>query len=502
MKKRGELYIVGGLLFTTLLSGIILSSSTASAETYTKSALIRVQAACTLDGVVTTSHIDTIANGTYKSEIGETVLSAVCNDGGGFGIYAIGYTNDTDGNNVMKHDTDDTYNIATGTATSGNTSNWAMKLTAVEDGDNTPTILNGYNNYSAVPSDYTKVASYPNATAENSSVSFLTNYATYISLTQHSGVYTGKVKYVMVHPSNGPAPEKSGTFGKAFSDAGKTKVTVNNQQYYKIQDMTSIICSEVFEGQTIELVDIRDNTVYHVGKLLDGRGWLLDNLALDVVSPTVQANLSSDNTNATQTAIVNYINGGNPDNNVGWATEGVSYYTDSYNLYNQPRINSASKNVVPYDTLSRGGGWKVGIYYNYCAASVSTYCYAFGEGVDTNPTSIIDVDQDICPANWRMPAGGYDGEYQALYSAYQSIDGGDNRFTRFRKALRLSFSGYLNGNSTNSQGNSAYVWSSTFWSNKSMYYLGAGTSSSGYSDISWQIDNNRIGGFAVRCIAK
>ncbi len=197
---------VGSLVGVTVLSAMMLSSSTASANDYQKTALIRVESACTLDGTVSNPHQDTITNGTYKSEIGETVLSAVCNDGSGFGVYAIGYTNDTDGNNVMKHATDDTFNIATGTATSGDTSNWAMKVTAVENGADTPTIENGYSSYKAVPSDYDLVASYPAATSENSNVSFNTHYAAYISLLQHSGVYTGKVKYVLVHPASN-APE-------------------------------------------------------------------------------------------------------------------------------------------------------------------------------------------------------------------------------------------------------------------------------------------------------
>lgn len=160
-----------------------------------------------MDSLVSTQHTATVPAGSYKSGIGSTVVNVACNDDGGFGIYAIGYTGNTDGNNLMVNDNDTTATFSTGKATSGNTSNWAMRLTTVPGDTHAPTILNGYNNYEVVPDDYVKVAEYPSST-EATGATFLTDYAAYISLSQTAGSYTGQVKYVLVHPSNGDAPEK------------------------------------------------------------------------------------------------------------------------------------------------------------------------------------------------------------------------------------------------------------------------------------------------------
>ena len=161
------------------------------------------------------SHTATIENGTYRGDdvngigIGETTLKAYCNDTSGFSIYAIGYTNEEYGNTVLKSTTlGDTYNIITGTNTgpvgTEDTSNWSMKLKAVS-GTYTPTIENGYSNYSNVPTTYTKVATKASGTdmgsnAEGSSIK--STYAAYISKTQPSDTYEGKVKYTLVHPAN------------------------------------------------------------------------------------------------------------------------------------------------------------------------------------------------------------------------------------------------------------------------------------------------------------
>ena len=307
-------------------------------------------------------------------------------------------------------------------------------------------------------------------------------------------------------PSPDPDPDTT-TFDEAYAAAGKAKDSTTGK--YKMQDMTSSICSAVTNEQTTEVVDARDNTIYHVGKMLDGRCWMQDNLALDPTQSSAQANLTPSTTNATQAAITNYLNGGNPDGNAGWATTAVSYETSS-SVYNQPRINVDSKDIIPQGddplaSTAQAEGWKVGVYYNYCAASIGTYCYAGGSGVDTDATSAIDVKNDICPANWRMPTGySYDattrpdgGEYQALYNAYPAISGGDSQYTRFRKAFRLPLSGLFYNGSPGGQGSYAYVWSSTFGVSYSMYNLNAIT-----SDIGPQGYSYRYYGQSVRCVAK
>ena len=171
---------------------------------------ITIPVSCTLSGT-NLLHTDTIQNNQYKTDIGSATIKATCNDTNGLAVYAIGYTNETDGNNKMHSSTlDSSYDIVTGKYVSGTTTNsvWSMKLTPVS-GTYAPTIRNdasyNYTNYEIVPSDYTKVAYRTTATdtgTGSTGANFTTDYAVYASATQPAGTYTGKVKFTVVHPQD------------------------------------------------------------------------------------------------------------------------------------------------------------------------------------------------------------------------------------------------------------------------------------------------------------
>ncbi len=159
-------------------------------------------------------HSAAMHNSEYRSEIGTTTFKVYCNDNSGYSVYAIGYSGDEYGNTEMIHGSDTTYNFATGTATSGSNSNWAMKLLPVS-GTYAPTIQsdsNGsYTGYHVVPTTYTKIATFPSNTDVPGSgtglgSAFQSTYAVWISSTQVAGTYTGKVRYTIVHPANESAP--------------------------------------------------------------------------------------------------------------------------------------------------------------------------------------------------------------------------------------------------------------------------------------------------------
>ena len=206
-----------GLLSLTVLSGALLMSSSVNADndSVVDEVNITVPLSCTMSGSGMTSHNASIANGTYNSNIGETTITAFCNDNSGFAIYAVGYTGNeigsTNSTKLVGTSASNNATIDTGTATgpvSGNdTSNWAMKLQTVSSPTPTYpiTIDNSFSNYSAVPTSYTKVAHRDNGTdigqsAEGSTLT--TTYAAYISKTQAADTYTGQVKYTLVHPAS------------------------------------------------------------------------------------------------------------------------------------------------------------------------------------------------------------------------------------------------------------------------------------------------------------
>ena len=281
------------------------------------------------------------------------------------------------------------------------------------------------------------------------------------------------------------------TFNAAYADANKSQLS----GHYKMQDGTEELCKEIYVGATETLIDTRDNTAYMVGRLKDGKCWMLDNLALDPTNSTTAANMNASNTNATQEAITNLLNGGSTT--TGWSNIAVANVTTNFNDSDsdiQPRINNVRKDtlVTSYGPTSTNGQAKVGIYYNYCAASASTYCYASGSGIDV-PDTLMDAPEDICPANWRMPTGGNTGEYSTLAQKYINTATETNSL---QYNLSTPLSGYYYSSSVDFQGSRGYWWSSTFGNSYSMHSLDVSPTNV-YSSGSYASRGN---GHSVRCL--
>ena len=264
--------------------------------------------------------------------------------------------------------------------------------------------------------------------------------------------------------------------------------------YDCMQEVVASTCTTT----ATDVIDRRDGNVYKIQRLADGKCWMLDNLRLDLVA-TDQATLQG-NTNASSQTLDYLKNEGGRSAGNNYATAGVSYWT-SDNSYSAPLI--AIKNASDTEgtgwnpnttTTSYGSGsGKIGVYYNYCAASAGSYCYGNGA---SQGTSVGDAGEDICPAGWRMPTGGANtvttdgkGEYQALYTAYSS------NATDFRNALSTPLSGYFYSGSAYDQGSLGLFWSSTRSSGGDMCSL--------YVDsfnLIPQNDDYRDLGDSVRCL--
>ncbi len=135
-----------------------------------------------------------------------------------------------------------------------------------------------------------------------------------------------------------------------------------------MQDMDSTVC--VTTGNT-KLKDSRDGKEYNVRKLSDGKCWMMENLSLDLTNSTTLSNVNATNTNADATSINCLKNGGcaSPYASIGVNTTNTSsnsaYILEAYN----------------------------NIYYGSCTASAGSEC----DG------SSSDIEQDICPAGWKIP---------------------------------------------------------------------------------------------------
>ena len=187
-----------GLLSLTMLSGVILSSNTTSADTEVIDQVsLTVPIACTMTGEGT-SHTATLDPGTYsgasgseyENGIGKTTLTAICNDDNGFSI-SMKLTKVTDSTI--------SYN--------------PQNLTISSDTEG------AFDTWHSVPDTYTKVAEYHANTGSSTTdttlgVKLETTYAAYISSSQPADTYVGQVKYTMVHPyTEAPLQPQTATSG-------------------------------------------------------------------------------------------------------------------------------------------------------------------------------------------------------------------------------------------------------------------------------------------------
>jgi len=162
---------------------------------------VTVDSACTLarsEGPG--EYTATIANGAFDMNITGSKFTITCNDTGGWQLNAIGAGSATGDITKMDASTStDSDDIATGTTLDGSVSNWAFKIAKGGDDAANITLTTGYDAFSAIPANATKIAQ-GTSTAGKSTIS--TTYGVGISATQSAGDYTGKVNYTLVHPAS------------------------------------------------------------------------------------------------------------------------------------------------------------------------------------------------------------------------------------------------------------------------------------------------------------
>ena len=280
-----------------------------------------------------------------------------------------------------------------------------------------------------------------------------------------------------------------------YKDAGfSVRCVKADDPLPQMQDATSSSLAALMPniGDTATLQDSRDQKTYTVGKLADNKYWMLDNLALDLTDDDILNSLTASNTDIDTTndpgalaALKGTTLGTTSDK---YATAKVANWTSSYS-YSAPLVNMDSQSQIPSDSLSTAGEWKIGGYYNYCAASAGSYCYGNGTSAGT---SSGNATSSICPYGWHMPSSN-GGEYNTLYSAYSSAS--PSQYTAFRTSLRLPLSGYYFDSSAYDQGSYGGFWSVTRYGNNYMFSSSADTSAFYPSD-----SGNRSTGLSVRCV--
>ena len=234
---KTNMFILAGLLgFTTISGAILASDSTVADDSVIDDVAIAVPVSCTVFGNVNQAHTANISSGTYQADIGTSTFSIYCNDKAGFAVYAIGFSGDKySGNNTKLIGTNTGQTINTGTATSGATSNWSMKI--ADSNTSYPlTLANNFGSYRTIPSTMTRIAYRTSGTTVNTSASgsrFTTTYASYMSSSQVADTYVGKVKYSLIHPnasSSSVTPQTTvAGYIRYYANAGSVTGTMGRQ---------------------------------------------------------------------------------------------------------------------------------------------------------------------------------------------------------------------------------------------------------------------------------
>ena len=247
------------------------------------------------------------------------------------------------------------------------------------------------------------------------------------------------VRCVAPSVAEDPAPEVSGFGG-----------------IKKMQDMTTEICTKATANSTGQLYDSRDNSIYTVGKLSDGKCWMTQNLR--IVGKTITPS-SSDV--STKYAI--------PESTTsGWST-----------------TDFAATNVF-YD-----GDETYGAYYTWCAATANS-CL---EATEAN----ANAASSICPKGWKIPTSAEFTKLTAPGGTWGPVNGING--STIGGAFFPAGSYYLNGLADRTS--RGFLWTSTASSSSSAFfllfyqdYLNPAYSPEGRQRI------QRNYGVPIRCIAK
>ena len=460
-----------------VVSGLVLSSlSFHSSATGSSSGVDQIQfslsVSCTLSSVVDSAHTKEITNGTYHSDVGKTTITTLCNDGNGYSVYAVGYSNNEEGNNKLINTEYPQYSIDTGLNTSGLTSQWAMKLKNIPDDPSPtpPTIESDYNNtYGIVPPYWTKVASRASGTTDMAQgSSFTTTYAVYASSSQYAGTYQGQVKYLLTHPYS------------------------TDEHIYYMQEVDKWENALALE-ESVQAIDMRDGKKYWVTKLKDGNVWMTQNLDFDISANTTL------NSNTTDLNVVyDSSTGQYAEYSDGYAeSNGVIYYTpassattiDFQNNTVEGWSNNSSRNTPASanktDAMETGYN-ALGNYYNWTVAIAS----------NNSSVAITSAKNSICPKGWRLPtiSSLSNNDFANLNLLYEDVSLAP---LFFKKAGHVSASSQISD-----IGSIGLYISSNSYYNSGFY--GASIINNTLITNTWWINdyNGRIGGDSIRCIAR
>ncbi|MBR3229075.1 InlB B-repeat-containing protein [Candidatus Saccharibacteria bacterium] len=188
-------------------------------------------------------------------------------------------------------------------------------------------------------------------------------------------------------------------------------------------------CDSMSIGNVTALTDSRDNSVYTVGKLVDGSCWMMENLRLDAANSSNSA-LAQDFggvfTGLANSESANFAN--STTANSKYSTSNITGANQGYRIPRYNNTNTASLQTNPSytrdytdptsptesGTYPTSNVYSYGNYYNWPAVIASTLNYT---------TVNTHTNTSICPIGWRLPYGpsNFNNSYNDYYELTTTI---------------------------------------------------------------------------------
>ncbi len=503
------------LLVATFLAGFVLKLTPTLVGALDTNQVSGDPGSCSFSSTVTAEHSTTIGLGENATDFGTTKITTVCQNSVDHQVYAIGYSNNTDGNTNLINSSNN-LTIPTGTGT-GNVSNWSMKISK-DTSSYLPaslTIENSFDSNHVVPNETTLISSYDGATDGSTGSSILTTYSAKASTTQPGGNYAGKVKFTLTatltyditiktstgiekvtlngtectsstgcvvtglvadtaynlvatvadgYVFTGWGAVTTGSFGDSSLASttytiGDGSETLNASAGPAIQNLNTNDCTST--ASTV--YDSRDGHSYVIQRLLDGNCWMMENL--DLGRNALTTNLTSENTNIATTVTATTFNSWKRVLDPSSLDDGAYYPIDG----------TDSTSNAPYGTL-----------YNYYVASAGTTNSQSGSGI---------TQYDICPAGWRLPTGGASGELGVLYNNY-------NSYALMRASIADNGAAFALAGIIRTTGQDRQGEEGTYWSNTRSGQTANTLAFRSNSQVFVTTQSTRNGEYSIRCILK
>ena len=275
-------------------------------------------------------------------------------------------------------------------------------------------------------------------------------------------------------------------------------------------------------GNITALKDQRDNNVYIVAKLADGKCWMTENLRLENNALHNSDGSLAQGYNSSFIGLADpetsYFGGYQPRANSLYSTDGSTAapaITGTYPTYRFPRYNNQNtsnpvSNMTSWGYYPYPNIYSVSNYYTWAAAIADTSYY------DTNNQSIATTS--ICPAGWSLPKGGDKnnttnsdfwllglaivGEEPANMSSedqpyYYGMSEGRNASKLFRRYPNNFIYSGIFSDSASGMGSHGNYWSSTVRDAEYSYYFYIGSNGVYPGTLT---DSMKYYGYSIRCV--